>query len=124
MACGETTGLRIVELPVHVIYSTADGYVQEHATDQHMNFFASGDRVMQAQLILSETMTCKRGDVRFSYLNERCDDYARAEVQIALNRYSNAQPENGRLEVYKYKAANDGSTADAVERLAIGSTRY
>jgi hypothetical protein len=121
-ACGEMTSLHMVELPVHVVYSTDDGYIEEHATDQHMNFFAAGDSVSQAQLILSESMTCKRGDARFPYLDERCSDYARAEAQIALNRYSGL-PESGRLEVYKYKAGGDGSSADDVERLSIGTTR-
>jgi hypothetical protein len=117
-ACAQQSGPGMVTLPVQLTYATEDGRVARHAADAQINFFQANEVVIQAQLMLSETMTCARGQTKFQNLDLRCSEYARVEARILVNRYhAGASLDQMELELYEYKAANQTGAADRVERL-------
>jgi hypothetical protein len=87
-ACAETSGSRMVEVPVRVRYGTSDHRVQDHETHAHVNVFRDGESVTQLQLVLSETLMCGANDTQLPQLEDRCSTFARAEAQLLINRES------------------------------------
>jgi hypothetical protein len=119
-ACAETSGSKMVEVPVRVRYGTADRRIQDHETDAHINVFRDGESVTQLQLVLSETLTCDANTTHLPRLDEPCSAFARADAQLLINHYrGRSASEGATLEIYKYKPGNRSGAADAVERLML-----
>jgi hypothetical protein len=118
-ACAETTGTRMVTVPVQVTYASGDGRVASHDADAHLNFFRTEDDALsKAQLVLSETMTCASGATKFQNLDLSCAEFKIVEAQLLINRYlGRSASDELRLELYEYASEGEAGAADAVEHL-------